>query len=153
MCLDPSGINFIRNNVARLQPDILILEVGTNDITSGTPPQVVFNRISSLCHELVERSTVKYIVLIQIINRRRTRRCPISEFETRRQQYNHLIQQFARNYRFVYVFKHDRAVIVRLDPSISTDDIHITSRQGMRLYHFSLRRALIIAQTRCRNLV
>lgn len=147
-----TGIEYIRNKVELLQPDVLLVEIGSNDLVDGVTPIHLATLVRNLCNELLQYSTVKFIVLFQVVNRRRTRQLAYPEFHQARLSYNSLIQRFARENDRIYTFRHDRSILVSLKPNqISGDNIHVTTRDGFRLYHLSVRRALVTAQTRLRD--
>jgi lysophospholipase L1-like esterase len=152
LCVNTTGLNFIRSNVERFQPHLLVLEIGTNDLTNNLTAHQLARTVIQFNEELLITTSVRLIVLCQIVNRRRTRRCPIVEFDQHRLTYNQLIQQEARRNRRIYVYRHDRSILVNLSSRISSDDIHATSSQGLRLYHLSIRRAITIGMRRVSEL-
>ena len=146
LMLDHYGRDFIRDRVNRSRPDILILEIGTNDLTDQVHPSTLADNVQNLCSELRRRYSVKYIVLLQVVQRRKTRQCPRAEFDQTRLSYNRRIQHQAQNNRYMYVFRHDRSILVNIkEGEVSKDNIHVTSALGMQLYHFSLRKAIKVA--------
>ena len=148
LCLDTYGIGYIKDRVNKCSPELLVLEIGTNDITNKVHPDSLFKTVENLCQELLNATTVKYIVLIKIIERKKTRQCSRPDFDSARYRYNTLIQDLSKKHpSTIYVHKHDRSIIVKLEQNrISRDGIHVTSKEGLRLYHFSIRRAIARAQ-------
>ena len=149
LALNSYGIFYIKDRIARCQPELLVLEIGTNDISHGARPQEVVHKLDSLFEELVNYSSVKFIVVNQLVQRRKNRHCSNEVFERQRLAYNALLQNLAKNHpEHVFVFRHDRSILVNLQPDrITTDEIHITSPEGLQLYHLSMRRAITKAQT------
>ena len=153
LCANSDGLGRIREDIYSLSPDLVIMEIGTNDLVDGTSPSHLHRTIETFCLDLFRSSSVRAIVLCQIVERRRTRGVPRVSFDWNRLDYNNLVQQTARNDRRIYVFKHDRSIIVNLNRvGISSDDIHVTSLFGLQLYHLSIRRAVITGMNRLREL-
>jgi hypothetical protein len=74
------------------------------------------------------------------------------DFERKLQAFNVELQREARKDPRIYCYKHERSLIVKLDEEISTDNIHVTTPAGMRLYNFSIRSAVIKGLRRAREL-
>jgi len=152
LCADNAGIQFITQTIEETQPHLLVLELGTNDLTNRASADFVGSQIEELCRHLVRTTSVLFVVLCQVVRRYQTRDCPIDDFEDKRLSYNRIIQYAARRYPRLFVHRHHRAILVRLDSNITSDNIHITSPAGMRLYHFSLRKAIIYGLQELRRL-
>ncbi|MCG8429598.1 MAG: SGNH/GDSL hydrolase family protein [Candidatus Omnitrophica bacterium] len=149
LCIDGYGKYYISDRIDRLQPQVVIIELGTNDIVNNLDPADIAYRIKSYCKYLLEETSVEFIVLVQVIERRKTRICDKKDVDKNKSLLNAILQRFAKYNRNVYVFRHDKNLIVKLQKdSISEDDIHITTQQGLEYYHFSIRRAITIAQTK-----
>ena len=147
--MDLDGLRTIGYAVNTFLPDLVILELGTNDLVNEVPPRDLAQSMQNLVRELTVQISVRLVVLCQVVCRRKTRNCPTSLFDTNRLAYSVLIQQAARRNRRLYVFKHD---LVNLHSTISKDEIHVTSPGGLRLYHHSIRRACVIGLNRLRDL-
>lgn len=153
LCLDSSGIDFITDNINYVNPELLLLEIGSNDICDNNVTVTQLERqLVRVTREIFSVTGVKYIIICQVVQRRRTRACSTFSFEEKRAQLNFLLQQLARKESRVYVYRHDRSILVNLSNRISGDDIHVTTGRGFELYHFSIRRALMVAIRKMENL-
>jgi lysophospholipase L1-like esterase len=149
---DETGKTFILNAVNTVKPALVVLEIGTNDIsdsnvgssnTNGSIARRVSSSIVELCRCLKEDLNVETVVFCQVVNRRRFRGdVSPTDFEIRRKAVNKRLQEQARRRPYIYVFNHDRRCIVNLREEVTGDDIHVTTDAAMRLYHFSIRRAI-----------
>jgi hypothetical protein len=148
LCTNQIDLNYIRHHVATLYPELLVLEIGTNDLVNNVLPRELARKVIAFCEELLTTTSVRSIVLCKIVQRRKTRDCPRAEFDHHRAIYNRLIQEFARRNQRVFTYKHERSILVNLHRRISHDEIHVTSTRGQRLYHFSIRKAIIIGLQR-----
>lgn len=150
--IDSYGKEYILDRVRRVQPEILIVEIGTNDIVYRYDPADIATQLKLFYRELLSNTSVNYIVQIQIIERRRAgyRRddnLDRDQFDENKKILNAILQRFTRVNENVRVFRHDRNLIVKLQQdSISRDDIHVTTQKGLEYYHFSIRRAVVTAQ-------
>lgn len=150
---DEQGVNYILGQVNRLQPEILLLQVGSNDLADNIPARVVSQDVRELCDVILNDTSVKVIVILEIVKRRRFRNSDITQFESERLCFNGHMQRLARSDHRIYSFRHNRSIIVNLRPGrISRDNIHVTTPEGMRLYHFSIRRAVITGLNRFNTL-
>jgi hypothetical protein len=148
LMFNAEGVDFVTDTIEYLRPHILVLEVGTNDLVDGISPEFLCRMLTRVCDEILHTTSVCYIVLCQVVRRRRTRRCPPDEFERNRLRYNALIQRLARSNSRIYTYRHDRSILVSLHSSITHDNIHVTTGRGLTMYHFSIRRAITIALDR-----
>lgn len=139
---DSYGLGYIEEQVSHVHPHILVLDIGTNDLTSGISGIALARIITDFIRHIVQTSSVRYVVLCQVVRRYRTRGISHTEFDDQRLEYNYWIQQQARRYPRLFVYKHERQILVNLH-GVSSDDIHVTSSRGMRLYHFSMRKAIV----------
>lgn len=150
---DKQGISFIINAVHRLKPDIILLDLGTNDISNSccrTNVQVAdsaANSIFGFCRSLWNDYGVRKVILFKIVNRRVLRgNLTVEDFNERKHRYHQKLCTLANPYRSnLLIIQHDRSVIRNLCQGLTNDDIHLTSQRGLDLYHFGVRRSL----TRC----
>ena len=61
------------NSLEESSPDIVILEMGSNDISNGRNHNVVLQDIVDVCIYLQERCDVKHVIVSQILHRDLTR--------------------------------------------------------------------------------
>lgn len=139
--------DFISNAVVRHRPDVVVIEIGTNDICEARTSDQV-NRLADTLVSSAEAFPphVKSVILCLVVGRRRNRRNTVvsQQFEEWRQQYNQRLRTLVANSQRLKVYKHDRSILVNLRTDITNDEIHITSRRGLELYTFSMRKAIRI---------
>jgi len=152
------GLLAVRRSVDLFTPDILLIELGTNDLAQQLPcyfsdnicSAAVAGNIIHLCDDLYLSGKVNFFVICLVVQRRKlrgdlTRTC----FDRRRKHFNHCIRELAKTRPYVLPYKHDRTILVNLKPyDTSNDDIHVTSCQGLRLYNFSIRKAVLMSLAR-----
>lgn len=155
-----NDLDFIRQKVTSFRPDVVILELGTNDLASsnvsGAPDFIFANSVAdkviNFAEELRYRWGVRSVVSCLVVKRRRCRgRTVESEFDRRRCRFNARIKAAAAGRPYLRAYKHDRTVLVNLSSRYCADDIHITSRRGMELYNHSMRKAVTLGLGVLRN--
>lgn len=146
------GFTLISNYLDLYSPDVLVLELGTNDVCarSSSGPRVAEILIRQCQNWLNICANLKSIVIVKITNRRRLH---VSHeiFETRKEEFNRTLVTLARSNDRIYAFGHDRAAIRAMRTDLAPDGIHVTSNGGMRLYNFSVRKAVLIGLRRARR--
>ena len=142
-----AGLSYIRDRIFVTTPQVLVLELGTNDLVNGANPSELASDLIRFIEDITHSTSVECVVVCQVVQRYRTRRISHDEFDNTRLSYNFQLQQAARNNQRIWTHKHDRSVLVNLN-SVSGDQIHITSGSGLRLYHFSIRKAIIAGLNR-----
>ena len=147
------GEIYLQQQVHATSPDLLLLELGSNDLAAGTDPYELARQVTSLCRKLCDRTSVGVIVLFLVVERRRSWNTDPESFDVNRRIFNRLMKLASRQDNRLLVTRHDRSILVNLRPGrISADDIHVTSPLGLRLYHFSVRRAMTKGQQRFRQI-
>ena len=145
---DNKGITYITNHVCNIKPHIVLLELGTNDIADSaarhfkSPEEQVGHlivQIQIICGELF-RQGVKKVVVCKVIKRHKFRgTTTLHEFNTKRDLYNKALQVLSKQNPNIIIWWHQKKIIRELtEGTISTDNIHITTDYGFRLYNFSL---------------
>ena len=158
---DKKGITYVTNRVRDTEPDIVLLELGTNDIadsavTHFTSPQEQVShliiQIHIICSELFHYG-VKKVIVCEVIEWRRFRgNTTLQEFNIKRDLYNKALQFLLKQNPNIIVWRHKKKFIRDLkEGTISTDNIHITTDNRFHLYNFSLRSALIKALSKLRE--
>jgi hypothetical protein len=71
LCVDRQGKIYILQ-IHQWNLDLLVLEIGTNDLANGAPTTDLSWIVSDICDEIFRSTSVKLIVLFQVVNRRRT---------------------------------------------------------------------------------
>ena len=145
---DRQGISFVTNLCRRFRPELVVLEIGTNDLSNSTfVPNEQFGvhtagKVVDLCRILHQGFGVRTVVVCKVVARGRFRRGVSEEdFASRRAAFNQELCVAARCWRFIFAWRHDRTCLNSLR-NLSDDSIHVTSTDGMNLYNFSIRRAI-----------
>ena len=143
------GLNLITTKAKQVSPNIVVIELGTNDIAiqaTDEKEQVnsTLHQLFYLCKQLFDIGVQK-IVLCEIVNRRKLRgNTTQAEFDRKQQYFNQLLNNLNKLNPDIIIWKHERSKIRNLkDGEISSDNIHITTDHGLKLYNFSIRAALI----------
>ena len=143
------GIEFITTKAKQVKPSVILIELGTNDLAVKAideEKQVndTLHQLFYLCKQLFDLGVQK-IVLCEVVNRRKLRGSTTqAEFDRKQQYFNQLLNNLNKLNLDIIIWKHERSKIRNLkDSEISSDNIHITTDHGLKLYNFSIRAALI----------
>ena len=143
------GIEFITTKAKQVKPSVILIELGTNDLAVKAidkEKQVndTLHQLFYLCKQLFDLGVQK-IVLCEIVNRRKLRgNTTQAEFDRKQQYFNQLLNNLNKLNPDIIIWKHERSKIRNLkDGEISSDNIHITTDHGLKLYNFSIRAAVI----------
>ena len=143
------GIEFITTKTKQVKPSVILIELDTNDlavkaIDEGKQVNNTLHQLFYLCTQLFDLG-VRKIVLCEIVNRRKLHGNTTQEEYDRKQQYfNQLLNNLNKLNPDIIIWKHERSKIQNLkDGEISSDNIHITTDHGLKLYNFRIRAALI----------
>ena len=146
---DKDGLNLIITKTKQVKPDLVLLELGTNDLATEAKDEIdqvnkTLHYLFYICEQLFVLGVQK-IVLCEIIARRRLRgKTTQAEFERKQQHHNSLLQNFNKLTPNIIIWKHERSKLRNLkDTEITSDQIHITTEHGLKLYNFSIRAAII----------
>ena len=129
--------------VRRLQPQIVILEIGSNDLSSpDARPEVVGSKIETLVQRLHAECQVETIVVFQTINRAAGLRDPPS-FNTRVALLNQYLSVVLETLPFAVFWRHKglRQSTVRV---FFRDGVHLNGKGQYALYR-SYRGAILSA--------
>ena len=159
--VDKKGITYITNRICDTKPDIVLLELGTNDIADSaathfkSPEEQVGHliiQIHIICSELFCYG-VKKVVVCEVIKRHKYHgTTTLHEFNTKRDLYNKALQFLSKQNPNIIVWWYQKKIIRELkEGTISTDNIHITTDNGFCLYNFSLQSALIKALSKLKE--
>ena len=143
------GLNLISAKTKQVNPDIVVIELGTNDLAIEAKDELdqvntTLHYLFYICKQLFALGVQK-IVLCKIIARRRLRgNTTQAEFDRKQQHHNSLLQNFNKLNPNIIIWKHERSKLRNLrDTEITSDQIHITTDHGFKLYNFSIRAAII----------
>ena len=143
------ALHLIVANTKRFSPDLVVIELGPNDLAIEAKDEIdqvnkTLHYLFYICEQLFVLGVQK-IVLCEIIARRRLRGTTTqAEFVRKRQHHNSLLQNFKELNPNIIIWKHERSKLRNLkDTEITSDQIHITTDYGFKLYNFSIRAAII----------
>ena len=146
---DEDGLNYIITKTKWVYPDLVVIELGTNDLAVEAKDDIdqvnkTLRNLFYICEQLFVLGVQK-IVLCEIIACRRLRgKTTQAEFDRKRQCHNSLLQNFNKLNPNIIIWKHKRSKLRNLkDTEITSDQIHITTDHGFKLYNFSIRSAII----------
>jgi lysophospholipase L1-like esterase len=155
-------------HVRRLQPDIVCLQAGCNDISIGASAEEICTLIMTLV-SLLKREHVKIVIICMLMPRTSNRRMPSQQYNRIAQAVNdelntaissvddvifwrHPRIQFPRDITSVDVIQHGRAQSRHCTPpdvasQFTPDGIHL-SETGTDRYYRSIRGAFIVGMKR-----
>ena len=129
--------NFALPPLHFIQPDIIILQYGSNDLAAGSPPLSVATRIVDIAHLLLRKyPSIKAVVVLSILPRTNIIQLNDNIFKC---------NGFLDNYCEVESKIHYKALQGFWDKPISAwsrDSIHPNSRHGRTTYKNNLRRVI-----------
>ena len=146
---DKDGLNLIITKSKRVKPDLVVIELGTNDLAIEAEDEIdqvnkTLHYLFYICEQLFALGVQK-IVLCEVIKCRRLRgNTTQAEFDRKQQHHNSLLHNFNNLNPNIIIWKHERSKLRNLkDTEITSDQIHITTDHGFKLYNFSIRAAII----------
>ena len=129
----------------RLRPDFVILDFGTNDLASGTPPFEVAAKLVHLADRLRSQYHVDSVVICSVINRERhIRHLSPSQFAAAAYQVNNYLKNFVEAEPRTQYHSHKGFWTTPIT-QWSRDGIHPNSQHGRKLYIRSIRKAVFLA--------
>lgn len=129
--------------VQRLKPDIVILEIGSNDLCQpGVKPETVGSNIETLVHILHNQYQVKYIMVCQVINRATIPR-EVHCYNERVAILNQYLSVVLETLEFVQFWCHKGLRKPNI-PVICGDGVHLNAQGHYALYR-SYRGAILFA--------
>ena len=146
---DADGLKFITTEAKQVNPNIVVIELGTNDlaikaIDGDKQVNQTLYHLFYLCDKLFELRVQK-VILCEIVDRRKLRGSTTqAEFDRKRQKFNQLLNRLTKLNPDIIIWRHERSILRNLkEPEITGDKIHITTDHGLKLYNFSIRAAII----------
>lgn len=137
-----------RHLIHDLEPGILVLQVGSNDLSrpsiQATDVQASLSSFTEHCFQ----DGVKFIILCEILERRNR-----PDYNAKVKVTNKAIELAFRDNPRVHFWKHSRNnVNARFTTDYVADDgVHVDIQRGMPRYYTSIRGAVILAETAVRN--
>ena len=123
--------------------DLLILELGTNDLDSSRSGKDIALDMATLLHSLLDDFHFKHVVVCQVMKRSQTPRMKsVQEMDVDILQYNDTLEHLLHKIPNLH-FWHHRGFTAPPIESFSEDGLHITTPQGINKYQRSIRQALV----------
>ena len=120
-----------------IQPDIIILQYGSNDLAAGSPPLSVATRIVDIAHLLLSKyPSIKAVVVLSILPRSNITHLNDNIFKCNGFLDNYFEVESKNHYKVLQGFW-DKPISVW-----SRDFIHPNSRHGRTTYKNNLRRVI-----------
>ena len=131
--------------VKKYKPDIVILEMGTNDL-SGHTPEVVGSKLDDLVHVLRDQYKVRVVAVCQVINRNLPQtQAPDNAFNTKAALLRQYLSVVLAEEQGIFVWEHrEFSHPGRL--LLSSDGVHCNA-QGQYCLYRSYRGAILNALT------
>ena len=146
---DSEGLELITAKTKQVNPNIVIIELGTNDLAIEAVDEVdqvshTLHCLFYICEQLFVLGVQK-IILCEIVHRRRLRgNTTQDEFNRKRKNFNSLLHNLPKINPNILIWRHERSKLRNLKyGEITTDQIHVTTDRGLQLYNFSLRAAIV----------
>lgn len=126
--------------------DIVVCQLGGNDISGNTSPEALKDAIVSLASYLRTNYSVTVFYVCSIFSRPKPRYISAEDYETFRTQANTLIEEYAKTNDIIVFWPHKR--IFQSPHYLFTEDgIHLNETGTKKLYK-SLRQAIIFSVER-----
>ena len=137
--------------IRNIRPDIVIIDLGTNDLVSGKQPHEVMDAIEEVCTTLLTTYRVRYIVLCSVL-KRTTHIMDTEEFSDLAYELNNCMKNYCStqpriNFHTHRGFWKTPNLMPLHVTNWSRDGVHPNNPSGRRLYKASLRRAIMEASS------
>jgi lysophospholipase L1-like esterase len=115
------------------QPSIIVIEIGTNDLTHRSP-EVVVDELSQMIDFLVKRDIVRAVAICNVIpRRRRGSGLPDEEFNKKAATFNKMLIPLFEDCKTVFLWQHiELSSLSR--PVLLPDGVHLNPRGQYNLY-------------------
>ena len=124
-------------------PDILILEIGTNDLNTGKP-EIIGSAIDDLIVYLRAHFSIRVVVVCQVIPRRNRRTgLPALEFNERANILNQYLSVVVGAYPWAFTWEH-KYISSLSRPCLLADGVHLNA-SGQHVLYRSYRGAILQA--------
>lgn len=133
------------DKINSLQPKIVVLQVGENDVDSSVPALNVASAIEEVAAWLNNSVNIPLVMVCELFPRENTRISPM-EYEEKRKLTNTILETMVSVHGGVRFWKHRRIFQAQTD-IFASDGIHL-SPFGQQRYHRSLRYAIMMAVRR-----
>ena len=131
----------ILSNYAPASTDILILDLGTNDLCGSFDGATLAEKVTQYLEEYIERyPNLKLIYIFEIVERLRTRNISKKEFDYERFVYNRKMSELASCSSIIHFRKQEG--LTRIN-QWSNDGIHPNTAYGSNQYMMNIRRTIM----------
>ena len=133
--------------VESLSPDIVFLDIGTNDLARSNDPHGVARAIFDLaCH--IARHLSKSVVISQILPRRHP-----SSFAYKVNACNTTLEALCTSHPTIKFWTHSRNNFFSrfVTDFVAPDGVHVCNDRGMHRYYYSVRSAVMFAERSLAN--
>ena len=135
--------------VNRMQPEILVLEVGTNDLSElDKTPQYVHDQVLELVRELLDCRIRKVVVSQVVMRGKKGLIGKDQDYEEKMHAYNHRIEATLKHLPRT-AFWHHRNMWGDIERLVDTDGTHLND-QGHKRFYRSLKGAVKSSSTEIR---
>ena len=136
----------ILSKFSPLSTDILILDLGTNDLCGTFDGETLANKVSTYLDDYMrDFHRMKSVYIFEIVERERTRNVSKAKFDFERKVYNSKIQEIASSNPKITFCKH---VGLNDMKKWSNDGIHPDTRFGTNQYMNNVRNVILKATKR-----
>ena len=131
----------ILSNYAPASTNILILDLGTNDLCGSFDGATLAEKVTQYLEEYIERyPNLKLIYIFEIVERLRTRNISKKEFDYERFIYNKKMSELASRSSIIYFRKQEGLTCIK---QWSNDGIHPNTAYGSNQYMMNIRRTIM----------
>jgi hypothetical protein len=140
-CAMSDPLPFSSRKIRSIRPDFIVLDLGSNDLASGTPPLDLAVRIVDIAKFLVEHYHVRHVAICSLVNRTAGLSISEHEFQARAFSCNKYLMDLCEDEPRVHYFVHKGFWQYPVD-QWSDDGIHPRTRTGRKKYMASIRKAV-----------
>lgn len=130
----------VRTSVAETQPDVLILEVGSNDLTQHWMDALTLSdMVNDLVDDTIANSKIQAVVVMHVLRREkqgvRQSPQPIADYNARVKMYNNLISGFMDKNDGKIAWHYQRQLSGENAHPFRGDGIHLSDNKMYHYYH------------------
>ncbi|XP_053387049.1 uncharacterized protein LOC123543022 [Mercenaria mercenaria] len=132
-----------REYLLDIEPTIVILQLGENDLDSPAEPLIIANALEEISLMLVKDFGVKSVFICELFTRRNPNNVSVELYHEKRLLANRILRTLVDSHDAVRFWTHKR-IFQAQTPIFAADGVHL-SPFGQRRFYRSLRHAIMTA--------
>ena len=130
----------------RINPEIVILNIGSNDLAAGVTATRVATTVIGIAHQLVSDHGVKLVAICSVLPRSGNLQITDQAFTAAMKTCNTIMYQMCKEFDHLVYWSHNGFWAKSID-IWSRDNIHPNSHWGRKAYKKSIRQCLFLCST------